>query len=224
MITPPAVFPVINFSHFSTGKYSWFCFSCLLPSQTERVPDPSFHHHPSAFARVAAFWATFDFSLRRVRGFCVFRVPTASSCPAKPSNLSSARRGPFPSLVASRANLLLRTRGHVPFYPINPINFSRPVSLYFFPMISPRLLPPLPSVVGPSSVFGEKKKRTLRRVWVPPGLAVPSAGSHVALQPFPFPPLPRGGGGNTPGLFFFWQAALKSRGSGQSAASASRGI
>lgn len=142
-----------------------------------------------------------------MRGFSVFHVPTASSRPAKPSNLSSARRGPSPSLVASRADLLLRTRGHVPFYPINPINFSTPVSLYFFPMISPRLSP---SALGPSSVFGEKKKRSLRGVWVPPDLAVPSAGSRAALQPFPFPPLPRGGGRKIhQDIFFFLAGSIK---------------
>lgn len=91
------------------------------------------------FAHVAAWarWAFGNtcFSLGRAGGFSAFGVPTAASRPAKPSNLfscdSSGRRGQSPSPVSSRADLL-RPRGHVPFYPINTVNFPDPF-LHFFP-------------------------------------------------------------------------------------------
>ena len=140
-MTARRVFPLTNFSHFTTGKiflllfFRRACPRSLLPSPSSGPPS-------SGFARVAPLSATLCFSLCRARGFSAFCFPTAASHPAKPSNLSScdssAWRDQSPPWVSSGADLLLRTRGRVPFYPINMGNFPDPF---------PHFFPPFPGIV-----------------------------------------------------------------------------
>lgn len=161
-MTARRVFPVINFSCFSTGKYS----------QTDRAHDPSFsallcHSQPrhlapssgppSARLRPRRCLGRLDFRQRFVFPSVERGVSPLSASRPLPRARQSRQIYSLvipPAGVASprlRCRLeLLRTRGRVPFYPINTVNFPDPF-LHFFPPIS-SLLPPIP--ISPGSALG----------------------------------------------------------------------